>query len=67
MNILSVSVALVMQHAILSSVACLILPYLVTSFHNRCGFRENVTKHKMCVLSFTQLLSGIFLIPRGIW
>jgi hypothetical protein len=54
MNILGVSVALVMQHAmsmqhaILSSAACLILPYLVTPFHNQRG----VTEHKMCVLSF---------------
>ena len=52
------SVALVTHHAmrmrptVLSSVACLILPYFVTSLHNRYGFRENVTEHKMCVLSF---------------
>jgi hypothetical protein len=49
-----VSVALVIQHAkrmhriILSSVACLGLPYFATLFHKRHDFRkENVIEQKM--------------------
>ena len=41
-----------MRRVRLQSAACLTVPYFVTSFHNRYGFRKNVTEHKMCVLSF---------------
>jgi hypothetical protein len=55
-----VSVALVTQHAkrmrctILSSVACLELPYFSTLPHKRQILRKNVTEPKMCFFLFSR-------------
>jgi hypothetical protein len=63
-----VSVALVIQHAermrhiILSSAACLFLPYFSTLFHKRHDFWEKGTEYKMCVFILSTTLYKTFLI-----
>jgi hypothetical protein len=53
------SIALVIQHAkrmrlvILSSVACLALPYFSKFSHKRNDFRKKVTAYEMCILIFS--------------
>jgi hypothetical protein len=70
--ILSVSVALVIQHVkrmhriTLPSVVCPAVPYLKTLSHKRYDFRKKVIEHKMCVLIFSKILSELFLILRRI-
>jgi hypothetical protein len=73
LNFPSVSVALVIQRAermrriILSSVACLALPYFITPSRNRHYFRGGKKFNLKCVLFFSlQLLSETFLILRRI-
>jgi hypothetical protein len=59
LRIMSVSVALVIQHAkrmrrvLLSFVACLDLQYFSTLCHKRHDFWEKVIEHKMCILVFS--------------
>jgi hypothetical protein len=67
-----VSVAFVTQHAkrmrriILSSVACLALPYLDTLSHKRHDFWEKLSNPKCVFLFSPRLLPETFLILRRI-
>jgi predicted transcriptional regulator len=55
LHILSVSATSVTQHAknmrriILSSAACLALPYFSSLSHKNHDFREKITEHRVCV------------------
>jgi hypothetical protein len=51
-----------MRRIILSSVACLVLPYFPTLSLTRHDFRDKVIKHNILVLIFSKTLSKEFLI-----
>jgi hypothetical protein len=67
-----VSVALVIQHAkrmcriILSSVACLAVPYFSTLYHKRHDIRKKLLNIKCVFLFSLQILSERFVIPARI-
>jgi len=52
------------ESAILSSVACLVLPYFSTSYKRQDVRGGGDIEHKMCVLIFSATLSQIFVILR---
>ena len=53
-----------MRRAAMSSAASLALPHFSTLSHKRYDFREKVTEHRMCGLTFSTTFT--FLILRGI-
>jgi len=52
-----------MRHIMLSSVAFPAVPYFCTLLKNNIN-RKNFPEHKMCVLSFHEILSEIFFIVK---
>jgi hypothetical protein len=67
-----VSVALVIQHAkrmrriILSSVACLALPYFSTLSHKRHDFQKKNIEHNACILIRSTTFHILKIIARDI-
>jgi hypothetical protein len=56
-----------MRRIIMSSMACLALPYLSTLSQEQQDFWKKTLLDIKCVLSFSTTISEIFLIMRGIW
>jgi hypothetical protein len=62
--------ALLTQHAelmhrvLLSSVACLAVPYFFRYFTKGTIFEKNLIEHKICILIFSTILYETFLILR---
>ena len=54
------------RRAMLSSMACLAVPYFPTLSDKQYDFREKVMEQKMLVLILSKTLSKIFLILRRI-
>jgi hypothetical protein len=63
--VLDTQLAKRMRRIILSSVACLAVPYFSTLSHKRHDFRKKkVTEHKICILISQKLLSETFFVLK---